>query len=76
MRKFHCNSTIQFHAVKRSVTMQQIETFFLICNELKIEDHRNYFNITFTVPGVQYNKYITVKRIPNGYKNKFRVKEE
>lgn len=76
MRKFHCDTTINFTPVKRSVTMQQLETFFLICNELKIDRHRKYFNITFTIPGTEYHKSVTVKRIPLGYINKFTVRTD
>jgi hypothetical protein len=75
MRKFSVLTQIHYKPVKRSLTMEQVEVLFLMAMNTTFEKHRNYFNMTFTLPNGQYNKAVTVKKIPLGYLNKFEIKK-
>jgi hypothetical protein len=60
---------------KRSVTMSQIEVLWISSERHEIDRHRKYFNLTMTFPGKEFSKAVQVKRLPNGYMNKFEIKK-
>ena len=63
------------HACKRSLTMAQIEVCFILCASLSVDRHRKYFNLTLAFYGGEFNKAITIKRLPNGYLPKFTMQK-
>ena len=74
MKTFAVFAGIGEYSVKRSLTMKQIEVLFLVCMNATLDKHRKYFNLTMTFYNGEFNKAVTVKRLPNGYLSKFELK--
>lgn len=84
MKKFPVQISGPEGACKRSLTMSQIEVCWTMAAKSVITQHRNYFDLTLTVYGgtgagkemydyISLNKAVVVKRLPNGYLNKFKI---
>lgn len=71
MKKFAVSIAGVNGSCKRSLTMAQIEILFVVSDSHTFDKHRKFFNITFIIPGTDYNKAVTVKKLPNGYLPKF-----
>lgn len=60
---------------KRSVTMAQIEVLWISSGSSTINRHKKYFDLSMVFPGKEFLKAVQVKRLPNGYLNKFEIKK-
>ena len=71
MKKFPCLLLTGNKTIKRSLTMNQIEVCWITSARHEVFKHRKYFDLTLSFYGGEFVKAINIKRIPNGYINKF-----
>jgi len=75
MKKFAILISSPDIGCKRSLTFSQIEVLWVICASSTIEPHRKYFNLTMAFYAGEFNKAVTVKRLPIGYLAKFKMQK-
>lgn len=76
MKKFPVIIASVNGSCKRSVTMAQIEVLWISSDLCQINRHKKYFDLTMTFPGKEFSKAIQIKKLPNGYLNKFSLTKQ